>query len=303
MAKVQPASSDSPLAPEDVRRFQSLIREQGRLLYRDLPWRNTRDPYGIWLSEVMLQQTQVVRGIQYWERWLERFPTVDALAAASLPDVLEMWQGLGYNRRALMLHKAAGIVSAEFGGIFPHDKPALLALPGVGPATAAGIRVFAFDEPDVYLETNVRAVFLHEFKPDKVDVPDRDIIPLIEATCPVDDVRGWYYALLDYGAHLKATMVNPSRRSRGHVRQSTFEGSRRQKRAWLLRAVMVASEGEGNGGASVGSTLEGLARELNSAESKAGRGEVEVSEVGSILSDLVAEGFIVCEGERYSVAR
>lgn len=87
------------------------------------------------------------------------------------------------------------------------------------------------------------------------------------------------------------------------MRQSTFEGSRRQKRAWLLRAVMVASDGEGNGGASVGSALEELARELNSAESKAGRGEVEVSEVGSILSDLVAEGFIVCEGERYSVAR
>lgn len=288
------------LSEAEIAAFQTLIRDKGRELYRDLPWRNTRDPYGIWLSEVMLQQTQVSRGIDYWGRWLTRFPTVDALASASLADVLEMWQGLGYNRRALMLHKAANMVSAEYGGEFPREKKALLALPGVGPATAAGIRVFAYDEPDVYVETNVRAVFLHELMPDKDGVADRDLIPLVEATCPTEDVRGWYYALLDYGAHLKSITVNPSRRSKAYTRQSAFEGSRRQKRAWLLRAVMAASEGVTQ--APDGVAFPALVRDLNAVETKAGRGEVDPAEVASILDDLVTEGFIVKDGTRYWVS-
>ena len=233
--------------------FRALVLERGRELYRDLPWRRTRDPYAIWISEVMLQQTQTTRVDGRWQRWLERFPTVDALAAADAADVLDEWQGLGYNRRALSVLRAAQAVSAA-GGVMPDEAAALEALPGIGPATAAGIRAFAFDLPGVYLETNVRTVFLHELYPSAESVPDRELVPLVRDTCPPDasdpkdDPRTWYYALLDYGAYLKRTVPNPSRRSRGHTRQSRFEGSHRQKRAELLR-VLLAHRGDGPGGA------------------------------------------------------
>ena len=172
-----------PIEPSRLDAFRAAVAEQGAVLYRDLPWRRTRDPYAIWLSEVMLQQTQVSRVDGRWQRWLERFPTVDALAAASASDVLEEWQGMGYNRRALALLHAAQQIS-EAGGSFPADERSLRALPGIGPATAAGIRAFSFNLHAVYLETNVRAVFLHELFAEEEDVPDRDLLPLVDATCP-----------------------------------------------------------------------------------------------------------------------
>ena len=271
--------------------FTEKVVGQGRALYRDLPWRNTRDPYAIWLSEVMLQQTQVSRVDGRWQRWLTRFPTVDALAAASTADVLEEWQGMGYNRRALALLHAAQEVSAA-GGVFPEDEAALRALPGIGPATAAGIRAFSFNRHAVYLETNVRAVFLHELFPNEEDVPDRELIPLVDATCPPDggdhltDPRSWYYALLDYGAYLKKTLPNPSRRSRTYVRQSRFEGSNRQKRAALVRVLLERREGI---------STEELAAELSSQEVLAGRDALSSDEVSAIVEQLEKEGFCTAE--------
>ena len=157
---MEPASELTP----ELRAFVEFVAKKGRELYRDLPWRRTYDPYAIWISEVMLQQTQVSRVDGRWQRWLERFPTVDALAAAAPSDVLEEWQGLGYNRRALSVHRAAQAIS-EAGGVFPQDPKELVKLPGIGPATAAGICAFAFNLHGVYLETNVRTVFLHELYP------------------------------------------------------------------------------------------------------------------------------------------
>ena len=221
---MEPASELTP----ELRAFVEFVAKKGRELYRDLPWRRTYDPYAIWISEVMLQQTQVSRVDGRWQRWLERFPTVDALAAAAPSDVLEEWQGLGYNRRALSVHRAAQAIS-EAGGIFPQDPKELVKLPGIGPATAAGIRAFAFNLHGVYLETNVRTVFLHELYPQAEGVPDSELVPLVELTCPasVADAAGadeteltprsWYYALLDYGAYLKKTIPNPSRRSKSHA--------------------------------------------------------------------------------------
>ena len=145
----------------DMDAFVAEVRAQGKELYRDLPWRNTRDPYEIWISEVMLQQTQVARVLTRWERFLSRFPTVDALAAASSGDVVEEWQGMGYNRRALALKRAADICSERFGGRMPEGVEELVKLPGIGEATAAGITAFSRDVPCVYIETNVRAVFIH----------------------------------------------------------------------------------------------------------------------------------------------
>ena len=275
-----------PSNETDLAAFRALVRERGLALYRDLPWRRTTDPYAILVSEVMLQQTQVVRVDGRWQRWLERFPTVDALAAASTADVLDEWQGLGYNRRALALHAAAQMVSGQ-GGTMPSDEASLCALPGVGPATAAGVRAFAFNLPGVYLETNVRTVFLHELFPGEDAVPDRELVPLVEATCPsgedADDTpRSWYYALLDYGAHLKKTEVNPSRRSAGHTKQSRFEGSRRQKRAELVRLLLAHPEG-------VDAGL--LHHELTAIELEAGREAVDAELVDELLSELAREGF------------
>ena len=272
--------------------FRERVLARGRELYRDLPWRRTRDPYAVWISEVMLQQTQVSRVDGRWQHWLERFPTVDALAAASSADVLEEWQGMGYNRRALALLAAAQAVSAA-GGMLPSDVASLVALPGIGPATAAGIRAFAFDLPAVYLETNVRTVLLHELYPQAEGVPDKELVPVLERVCPTTaddptrDPRTWYYALLDYGAWLKRTVPNPSRRSATHTRQSRFEGSHRQKRAELVRLLLAHREG---------ATVATLAEELSSVEEKAGRLKVDDGFAESLLAELAAEGFCHCEG-------
>ncbi|MBQ3267564.1 MAG: adenine glycosylase [Atopobiaceae bacterium] len=275
--------------------FRRLVLERGRELYRDLPWRRTHDPYGIWVSEVMLQQTQVARVDGRWQRWLARFPSIDALANAEVADVLEEWQGMGYNRRALSL-RAAAQAMVDGGGEMPSDERELVALPGIGPATAAGIRAFAFDLPATYLETNVRAVFLHELFSDAEDVPDSALLPLVRETCPKDagnpddDPRTWYYALLDYGAHLKRTVPNPSRRSRSHVRQSRFEGSHRQKRAGVVRLLLEARQLDG------GLTPDQVIDGLSQAEVAAGREMPDPREVLGILDELAAEGF--CSLER-----
>ena len=294
---MEPASELTP----ELRAFVEFVAKKGRELYRDLPWRRTYDPYAIWISEVMLQQTQVSRVDGRWQRWLERFPTVDALAAAAPSDVLEEWQGLGYNRRALSVHRAAQAIS-EAGGVFPQDPKELVKLPGIGPATAAGICAFAFNLHGVYLETNVRTVFLHELYPQAEGVPDSELVPLVELTCPasVEDAgnadgaandamaeltpRSWYYALLDYGAYLKKTIPNPSRRSKSHVKQSRFEGSHRQKRAELLR-VLLAHKDEG------GAVFETLHQELCQIEVNAGRETLDEQVTLGLLEELAKEGF------------
>lgn len=272
----------TPSPALDFDAFRALVWRQGMQRYRDLPWRHTRDPYAIWISEVMLQQTQVTRVDGRWQRWLERFPTIEMLSQADKADVLEEWQGMGYNRRALSLLKAARMI-VDGGTGFPRDKRELVNLPGIGPATAAGIRAFAFNLPGTYLETNVRTVFLHELFPKQKDVPDKLISPLVEASCPQDDPRGWYYALLDYGAWLKRSVPNPSRRSRSHVRQSSFEGSHRQKRAEVVRILLAAKSG--------GATVQEVATSLAYAEQKAGRSSIEPAYAEALLEELAKEGF------------
>ena len=274
------------MSPEDAVQSYDVFRERILAHYRahgrhDLPWRLTRDPYAVLVSEVMLQQTGVTRVCPHFIEWLGDFPDSEALAAAPLEVVLRAWQGLGYNRRAVALQRTATVIVSEYGGIVPADREALLALPGIGPATAAGVRAFAFGLPDVYLETNVRAVFLHEFFADATDVPDSAIRPLVEATVDHDDPRTWYWALLDYGSHLKRTLPNPSRRSRHHTRQSRFEGSHRQLRARALRMVLDAP-GSGPGD---------LADLLG----------VEGACVTRALEELVSEGFLAEENGRYRV--
>lgn len=276
--------------------FVARVLAEGRRLYRDLPWRDTRDPYEVLVSEVMLQQTQVSRVLPRYAEWLAEFPTIEALASAPLAVVLAAWQGLGYNRRAIALKRTAEQLVASGARTLPADERALRALPGIGSATAAGVLAFAFDLPAVYLETNVRTVFLHELFADVDGVPDRVLLPLLsaalgEAASQGATPREWYYALLDYGAHLKRMHTNPSRRSAHHTRQSAFEGSNRQKRAFLLRSVM----------ASPGATSAEYAEELGMVERGAGRPAPSEGDVRAILEALAEEGFLAREDDRWYV--
>jgi len=220
-----------------VERFRRRVCWHGRRHYRVLPWRETRDPYAILVSEVMLQQTQVTRALDHYARFLARFPDPAALAAAPLSAVLERWTGLGYNRRALALQRAAGAVVSEHGGLLPADRDALLRLPGVGPATAGAVLAFAFSQPAVFIETNIRRLFLHQFFPAADNVPDTALLPLVARTLDRRRPRRWYYALMDWGAALGRRPDNPNRRSAHYSRQKPFAGSRRELRGRVLRLL------------------------------------------------------------------
>ncbi|MBL4644330.1 MAG: A/G-specific adenine glycosylase [Candidatus Pacebacteria bacterium] len=224
----------------NIRIFRKKIlrfyKENGR---HGLPWRKTHNPYKILVSEIMLQQTQVDRVIPKYKAFLEAFPTVQKLANAKLSHVLLLWSGLGYNRRARMLHDAAKQVVFEHSGHFPKDITELLKLPGVGSYTARAIVTFAYNEPVVMIETNIRSVFIHEFFGNVIAVDDTKIVPLIEASSVKErDSRRWYAALMDYGSYLKKEYPNPSRKSKHHSKQSKFRGSLREVRGDVLKILL-----------------------------------------------------------------
>lgn len=289
LAKTQSNTNTSLNAVEEA--FVKKVYERGGELYRDFPWRNTTDAYEVLVSEVMLQQTQVARALRYWEAFIKLFPTIDALAAADTATVLEAWQGLGYNRRALMLKRCAEVCSREYAGTLPDNYDQLLDLPGIGKATAAGVLAFAYNQPSMYLETNVRTVFLHEFFPDTQGVTDKQLEPLVAKTCPENDARRWYYALLDYGAYLKSVLPNPSRRSAHHTQQSKYVGSRRQKRAELVRFALASER----------FTFAEACVCLSEFERSQKRNEPDPGLVQSILDDLVKEGFLANQRGRYLI--
>lgn len=213
------------------RTVREFYKKHGR---HNLPWRKTTNPYRILVSEVMLQQTQVDRVIPYYRAFLKKFPTLTRLAEAPLSDVLLLWQGLGYNRRAKMLHETAKKIIKTHNR-FPREYQNLIALPGVGEYTAKAIRVFAFNETEVMIETNIRTVFLHHFFPNKKNVTDNQLLPLIEKTLDRKNSREWYASLMDYGSHLKKLHPNPSRKSKHHQKQKPFKGSDREIRGAILR--------------------------------------------------------------------
>jgi A/G-specific adenine glycosylase len=185
----------------------------------------------------MLQQTQTYRVQPKYEIFITELPTLESLAQASLKDVLSLWQGLGYNRRGKFLHKCAQQLMKEHAGIIPNDPQKLVLLPGIGKATAASICAFAFNNPTLFIETNIRAVYIHHFFKNSDTVHDNELMPLIAATLDIENAREWYYALMDYGVHLKKMCPNPSRKSKHHTTQSKFEGSDRQIRGHILRLL------------------------------------------------------------------
>lgn len=226
----------------EIREFRATVYDYFERHGRRLPWRETTDPYCILVSEIMLQQTQVARVVEKFHAFTARFPDFSTLAATELREVLAAWSGLGYNRRALMLKRLAEAVVERHHGILPSGETDLRTLPGIGPYTAAAVRAFAFDLPAVVIETNIRGAVIHHFFPGRDRVTDAEIRPIVEATMDRAHPRRWYSALMDYGAHLKASMVNPSRRSAHHTRQSPFRGSDRELRGMVLRLLLETGE-------------------------------------------------------------
>jgi len=226
------------LSAEQIRTFRENVYEYFRNHGRDLPWRKTSNPYRILVSEIMLQQTQVDRVLEKYEQFIHTFPTIESVARAPLRDILRVWQGLGYNRRALALKKAAEMVVSHYGGRIPARIDSLQALPGVGSTTAHAICAFAFNKPTVFIETNIRTVFIHHFFRSRYNIRDRELLPLVAQTLDAENPRIWYHALMDYGAGLKKKYANPSRSSAHYQRQSPFEGSNRQIRGVILQALV-----------------------------------------------------------------
>ncbi len=219
--------------------FVRLVYDFYEAYGRSFAWRHTTDPYAIMVSEIMLQQTQTYRVQKKFDEFMEAFPTVSALACARVNDVVSCWQGLGYNRRALALQRAAQRIVSYHQGCVPDTPEVLSELDGIGPATAASIGAFAFNKPTIFIETNIRAVFIYTFFQHPADNPIKDskLLPLVKATLDVTNPRRWYYALMDYGVALKKACKNPSRRSVHYVKQSPFEGSERQIRGMILKIL------------------------------------------------------------------
>jgi A/G-specific adenine glycosylase len=229
------------LKAHQIRVFRKTVENHYREYGREFPWRNTEDPYKILLSEVMLQQTQVARVIEKYEYFLRTFPDIYALARAPLRVVLKVWQGLGYNRRAVALQQAAQQVVNHFDQKIPSNVDLLVSLPGIGKATACAICTFAFNQPTVFIETNIRTAFIHHFFNHIPKVRDTHILPLVAQTLDRHNPRVWYYALMDYGAALKKMYGNLNTKSAHYQRQGQFKGSNRQIRGAILK-ILVKSE-------------------------------------------------------------
>ena len=230
------------LKPAEVEEFRQIVYQYYAEHGREMPWRVSRNPYHILVSEIMLQQTQVGRVLAKYEQFILTFPDFDSVCKAPLQEMLGVWQGLGYNRRAIALQKISRLVVTEYGGVLPSSAETLQTFPGIGPATAGAICAFAFNQPAVFIETNIRRVFIHFFFPNKIRVKDKEILPLVERTLDTGSPRRWYHALMDYGAMLKNEEYNPNRRSAHYSRQAPFQGSNREIRGLILKTLLEKPE-------------------------------------------------------------
>ncbi len=264
-----------------MRRFRALIRAHYRDRGRDLPWRKARTPYRVLVSEVMLQQTGVQRVKEKYRQFLRTFPSLRALAGAEYRDVLSVWKGLGYNRRAFNLKRTAEIIVAEHGGRIPRDVDSLAALPGIGRATACAVLAYAFNEPVAFIETNIRRVFIHFFFEGSGTIADTQVLPLVEKTLDRRNPREWYDALMDYGALLRSAESDPNRRWARYRRQPPFAGSVRQARGLILGALL---------------------RTARTSESRlAAQTGVKAGLFAKALAQLVSEGFVVGDRGGYRI--
>lgn len=234
---------------KDREDFTALVYRHHRTRGRHtLPWRvfspSTKESVRAWhilVSEVMLQQTQVERVLPYYRRFIRKYPSPRTLAEAPLKDVLVLWQGLGYNRRARMLHEAGKVIVKNHQGVMPITYEELRALPGVGDYTASAVRAFAYNKEAVLLETNIRTAITHHFFSKRESVPDSSVREALGLLMPGENVRNWYSALMDYGAHLKASGVRINAKSTHYTKQKPFKGSVRELRGAILKELLARS--------------------------------------------------------------
>jgi A/G-specific adenine glycosylase len=273
------------LTKQEISEFQRAVfthyNERAR---HELPWRiaepdGSFDPYKIWVSELMLQQTQVNRVIPKYLLFVERFTTIQALATAQLGDVLIAWQGLGYNRRAKFLWQAALQIVRQGDGKIPDNTKDLMALPGIGHNTAGAIIAYAYNQPALFVETNIRSVYFHHFFADHTDIPDAEIQNLLSQTIDNSNPRVFYWALMDYGTYLKRQGKGRITKSKHYTKQNKFEGSQRQIRGHIIRLLS-------QGPLTVAKLLD----------------ELQDNRAQRVLKSLEEEGFIQLIGEEYRLA-
>jgi A/G-specific adenine glycosylase len=261
-------------------RFRKIVwdfyTEHGR---SELPWRKTKDPYKILVSEMMLQQTQVERVIPYYRAFIKTYPNVRMLAKAPLADVLHIWQGLGYNRRAKFLHGTARYIVDVYGGKIPTDAAELESIWGIGPYTARAVMTFAYNHNAIFIETNIRTVIIHHFFKDRNTVSDVDITEILKKVLPRGEARAWYSALMDYGSYLKRSGVQHNTKIKGYAKQKPFAGSRREIRGAIIRALSQKTCTE---------------KQLHALLPQR-----DLYEVQEVLKQLTKEGMVGKRGSRY----
>lgn len=220
--------------------FRKNIWEFYRKNKRNFPWRKTKNPYRILVSEMMLQQTQTERVKEKYKKFISLFPDICTLAEAPMAEVLRAWQGLGYNRRALFLKRTSEIIMKQYNSHVPLDAEILKKLPGIGAGTAGALCAFAFNIPSIFIETNIRRVYIHYFFALRKTVSDKEILEYIKATVDKENPREWYYALMDYGAFLgRREKENPNTKSKHYKKQSPFRGSEREFRGKVLKTALL----------------------------------------------------------------
>jgi A/G-specific adenine glycosylase len=302
-------SSEPLAAAPDVRhlpQIQQTLLDWYARAGRDLPWRHTRDPYAILVSELMLQQTQVDRVIPKWEAWLEQFPTVQALADAPTSAVIKAWSGLGYNRRAINLQRLAQAVVAAHGGNIPGDVAELKALPGVGPYTAGAVAAFAHNRPVAMVDVNIRRLLHRLFVGAEVPdyrVSEGEIWSLARAAVPPGRSADWHQALMDLGAMIcrprpacdRCPVRNwcraapefaalPPDAPRPTKSQGRWEGSNRQYRGRILRALGALPHGEGLPLATLG------------AQVREGYSDTDAAWLLTLVRALAGDGLVILDG-------
>ena len=287
--------------------FRKQILTWYRKNQRDLPWRKTRDPYRILISEVMSQQTQISRVIPKYEAWLDKFPTVQSLAASNISDVLRYWSGLGYNRRALNLKKTAEMIIEKYKGKFPTNEKELLSLPGIGQYTSRAVLCFAFDQQVAVVDTNVRKVILTQFKNElgimnyelgennKINnsllsiqdalktnkITDKDIEVIAQLLLPKGKAYEWNQAMMDYAAAMLKKEKIPI------PKQTKFHGSRRYYRGQILKILLQKKS------VSIGDVGPLIKKEFTSSEKEW---------LLNLLEELQKEGFISIKNSNLELA-
>lgn len=266
-----------------IESFRKIIYSYYKSHKRDFIFRDKEfiTPYHVLVSEVMLQQTQTSRVSGKFRNFINLFPDFKALSKAPLKDVLEAWQGLGYNRRGKALNKIADIVLEKYNGKLPKSREELKSLPQIGEATSGSIMAFAFNEPTIFIETNIRRVYIYFFFPGKNNVSDDEIEQFLEKTIDKSNPREWYYALMDYGVMLKKTHPELNKRSKKYRKQKKFKGSNRQIRGQVLKLFLKKSE----------RTEKNVIKSLNFKEER----------IKKVLKDLQKEGFLKKEDNRIYV--